>query len=44
MGVIRAVPTESYDEAVHNQIKEVQEKAKCHTFDELLGTLEQWDM
>jgi 2-oxoglutarate ferredoxin oxidoreductase subunit beta len=44
MGVIRAVPTECYDEAVHNQIKEVQEKAKCHTFDELLGTLEQWDM
>ena len=44
MGVIRAVPTECYDEAVHNQIKEVQEKSKCHTFDELLGTLEQWDM
>lgn len=44
MGVIRAVPTECYDEAVHNQIKEVQEKSKCHTFDELLDTLEQWDM
>jgi 2-oxoglutarate ferredoxin oxidoreductase subunit beta len=44
MGVIRAVTTETYDEAVTNQIKEVQAKSKNHTFDELIGSLEQWDM
>ena len=44
MGVIRAVPTECYDEAVTNQIKEVQEKAKLKTFDDLINSLEQWDM
>ena len=44
MGVIRAVPTECYDEAVTNQINEVQEKAKLKTFDDLINSLEQWDM
>ena len=44
MGVIRAVPTECYDEAVTNQIKEVQEKAKLKSFDDLINSLEQWDM
>lgn len=44
MGVIRDVDCETYDEAVTNQIKEVQAKSKIKTFDELLGSLEQWDM
>lgn len=44
MGVIRDVECETYDVAVTNQIHEVQEKAKYHTFDELIGSLEQWDM
>lgn len=44
MGVIRDVECETYDVAVTNQIKEVQATAKHHTFDELIGSLEQWDM
>ncbi|MGM9805058.1 MAG: 2-oxoacid:ferredoxin oxidoreductase subunit beta [Candidatus Aphodosoma sp.] len=44
MGVIRDVDCETYDVAVTNQIKEVQSKSKYHTFDELIGSLEQWDM
>jgi 2-oxoglutarate ferredoxin oxidoreductase subunit beta len=44
LGVIRDVEAESYDQAVNNQIKEVQEKSKVKTFDELLQTLEHWDI
>ncbi len=44
MGVIRAVPCESYDRAVQNQIDEVQNKSKVKSFDDLLETLEHWDM
>ena len=44
LGVIRDVEVESYDQAVNNQIKEVQEKSKVKTFDELLQTLEHWDI
>ena len=44
MGVIRDVECETYDVAVTNQITEVQGKAKLHTFDELMGSIEQWDM
>ena len=40
MGVIRAVPCESYDEAVQNQIVEVQSKSKIKSFDDLLNSLE----
>lgn len=40
MGVIRAVPCESYDEAVQNQIEEVQSKSKIKSFDDLLNSLE----
>ena len=29
---------------LQNQIKEVQEKAKLKTFDDLINSLEQWDM
>lgn len=44
LGVIRDVEAESYDQAVNNQIKEVQEKSKVKTFDELLQTLEHWEI
>jgi len=40
MGVIRAVPCESYEEAVQNQILEVQSKAKIKSFDDLVNSLE----
>ena len=44
LGVIREVEAETYDQAVNNQIAEVQAKAKTKTFDELCMTLEHWDM
>ncbi|MBQ0075963.1 MAG: 2-oxoacid:ferredoxin oxidoreductase subunit beta [Bacteroidales bacterium] len=44
LGVIRDVEAETYNEAVNNQINEVKEKAKVKTFDELVLTLEHWDM
>ena len=40
MGVIRAVPCETYDEAVQNQLMEVQSKAKIKSFDDLMSSLE----
>jgi 2-oxoglutarate ferredoxin oxidoreductase subunit beta len=44
MGVIRDVEDESYDEAVENQIAQVQAKSKIKTFDDLIGSLEQWEI
>ena len=44
LGVIRDVPTETYDEAVCNQIVEVQAKSNIKTFDDLIDSCEQWDM
>ncbi|MEI6753497.1 MAG: 2-oxoacid:ferredoxin oxidoreductase subunit beta [Paludibacter sp.] len=44
LGVIRDVVEESYDAAVEAQIAEVQAKSKIKTFDELIGSLEQWEM
>lgn len=44
MGVIRDVEEESYDEAVHKQIKEVQAQSNIKTFDQLIDTLESWDI
>lgn len=44
MGVIRCVEEETYDEAVHNQINEIQAKSKIKTFDELLASCETWEM
>ena len=43
LGVIRNVEEDTYDRAVNRQIAAVQAQAKIHTFDELLGTLEQWE-
>ncbi len=44
IGVIRAFETESYDEALINQITEVQATSKIKTFDDLIDSCEQWEM
>jgi 2-oxoglutarate ferredoxin oxidoreductase subunit beta len=44
LGVIRDVVEETYDAAVETQIAEVQAKSKVKTFDELIDTLEHWEM
>ena len=44
LGVIRDVEAESYDEAVVNQIQEIQAKSKIKTFDDLIDSCEQWEM
>ncbi|MDR3706513.1 MAG: 2-oxoacid:ferredoxin oxidoreductase subunit beta [Paludibacteraceae bacterium] len=44
MGVIRCVDEETYDDAVHNQIEQIQAKRKIKTFDELLSSCETWEM
>jgi 2-oxoglutarate ferredoxin oxidoreductase subunit beta len=44
IGVIRDVQTESYDEAMTNQIAEIQAKSKIKTFDDLIDSCEQWEM
>lgn len=44
LGVIRDVEEETYDEAVNRQIKQVQEKSSIRTFDQLIGTLEHWEI
>ena len=44
MGVIRAVPTETYDDALIDQIAGVQAKSKIKNFDDLIDNCEQWDM
>jgi 2-oxoglutarate ferredoxin oxidoreductase subunit beta len=44
IGVIRNVEAESYDEAVENQIAEIQESSKIKTFDDLIDSCEQWNM
>ena len=44
MGVIRDVEDETYDQAVENQIAEIQAKSKVKTFDDLIATCEQWEI
>ncbi|MCE5331902.1 MAG: 2-oxoacid:ferredoxin oxidoreductase subunit beta [Bacteroidales bacterium] len=44
IGVIRDVEAESYDEAMTNQITEIQAKSKIKTFDDLIDSCEQWEM
>lgn len=44
MGVIRSVQAETYDSAVQNQIQEIQEKSSIKNFDDLVDSLEQWEM
>jgi len=44
LGVIRDVAEETYDEAVNHQIAEVRERSTVKSFDQLVQTLEHWEM
>ena len=44
LGIIRNVEEETYDEAVNRQIQEVQQKSRVHSFDELVATLDLWEI
>lgn len=44
IGVIRAVPGETFDHAISNQIAQEQARSKVKSFDDLLETLEQWEV
>jgi 2-oxoglutarate ferredoxin oxidoreductase subunit beta len=44
LGVIRAVPSETFNEAISNQIAVKQAKSNVKTFDDLIETLEQWEV
>lgn len=44
LGVIRNVPAESFDEAIVKQISDEQAKSKVKSFDDLIETLEQWEV
>ncbi len=44
LGVIRAVPSETFNDGITNQIAEKQAKSNVKTFDDLLETLEQWEV
>lgn len=44
LGVIRAVPAETYNDALDKQIEEVKAKSKIKCFDDLVDNLEQWEI
>ncbi|MCE1154632.1 MAG: 2-oxoacid:ferredoxin oxidoreductase subunit beta [Bacteroidales bacterium] len=44
IGVIRDVPAETFDQAITNQIAQEQARSKVKSFDDLLETLEQWEV
>ncbi|GAB1416360.1 2-oxoacid:ferredoxin oxidoreductase subunit beta [Paludibacter sp.] len=44
LGVIRDVEAETYNDAMINQIQKEQEKSSIKTFDDLIDSLEQWEM
>ncbi len=44
IGVIRDVPAETFDHAISNQIAQEQAKSKVKNFDDLVETLEQWEV
>lgn len=44
LGVIRDVDAETYDDALINQIAEVQAKSDIKDFDDLIASVEQWEM
>lgn len=44
LGVIRDVPADTFNDSVTNQIVQAQIKSNVKTFDELLETLEQWEV
>ena len=44
LGIIRATEAETFDQAVENQIKNIQASSKIKKFDDLIDSLEQWEM
>ena len=44
LGIIRDVDAPTYDEAVHEQLQEVQAKMPCRTLDEYLRSCETWEI
>jgi len=44
LGVIRDVDAETFNDAIVNQIHEMQKNSKIKTFDDLIETLEQWEV
>jgi 2-oxoglutarate ferredoxin oxidoreductase subunit beta len=44
MGVIRDVDAETFNDAMDNQIAQVKAKSKITCFDDLIGSLEQWEI
>ena len=44
LGIIRDGGAPTYDEAVHQQLKEVQEKMPCRTLDQFLRSGETWEI
>lgn len=44
LGVIRSVPAETYNDALDKQIEEVKAKSKIKCFDDLVDSLEQWEI
>jgi 2-oxoglutarate/2-oxoacid ferredoxin oxidoreductase subunit beta len=44
LGVIRNVTIGTYDEELVQQIKDVQSKSKIKTFDDLLSSLDSWEI
>ncbi len=44
LGGIRNVEEETYDAAVNQQIEEVKNKTKIHSFDSLVASCEQWEI
>ena len=44
LGVIRDVEAPTYDDALHAQLKEVEQKKKYHNFMELLETNDIWEV
>ena len=44
IGVIRDVEADTYDAETEQQIADVQAKSKVKTFDDLIDSLEQWEM
>ncbi len=44
LGVIRSVDAESYNDAMDRQIEMVKSKSKIKSFDDLIDSLEQWEI
>ena len=44
LGIIRDVPAESYNDAMDKQIADIKAKSKIKCFDDLVDSLEQWEI